>query len=208
MIIAFDGASTDLSVALLAHDGTVIAEDAWSSGHRQSAELLPRLLATIEGSDRTLPDATAIAVGLGPGSFTGLRVAVALGKGLAMGLGLPIVGVPSLVAWLASDAQASAAVARAGARDAFVARRDDPDIAIVDRDALIGIGNVVTPAELVAAFGLLDSRPPRAAATIARMAASRLAADGSGDDLSALEPIYLRAPRGITAESTGVVRWL
>lgn len=208
MIIAFDAASSDLSVALLDGDGTLIAEEAWSSGHRQSAELLPRLLAAVEASNRTLADATVIAVGLGPGSFTGLRVAVALGKGLAVGLGVPIVGVPSLVAWLASDAEATAAVARAGARDAYVATRGDPAVAIADRDALAALRDVVTPAELADAFGLVDSRPPRAAGSIARMAADRLAAEGVGDDPGTLEPIYLRAPRGLATEGAGSVRWL
>ncbi len=120
VIIAIDGASTDVSVALAEPDGTLIAEDAWSGTQRQSAELLPRLLALLAGSGRPLSDATALAVGTGPGSFTGLRVAMALSKGLAAGLARPIVGVPSLPAWLDADPDAAAAVARAGARDAYV----------------------------------------------------------------------------------------
>jgi tRNA A37 threonylcarbamoyladenosine modification protein TsaB len=135
-------------------------------------------------------------------------VAVALGKGLAMGLRRPVVGIPSLVSWLASDLEATAAVARAGSQDAYVATRPDATVAIADRDTLATLGRVVTPAELAAAFGLADSRPPRAAATIARMAANRLAADPAGDDLGTLEPIYLRAPRGLVTEGTGAVRWL
>jgi hypothetical protein len=38
--------------------------------------------------------------------------------------------------------------------------------------------------------------------------ARHLAKDPAGDDLRRLEPIYLRAPRGVTAESEGTVRWL
>jgi hypothetical protein len=40
------------------------------------------------------------------------------------------------------------------------------------------------------------------------MAAERLDAAPGGDDLRRLEPIYLRAPRGVTAEPAGEVRWL
>ena len=54
VIIAIDAASTDLSVALAEPDGTLIAEDAWSSAQRQSAELLPRLLALLAGAGRPL----------------------------------------------------------------------------------------------------------------------------------------------------------
>ncbi|MEJ7804125.1 MAG: tRNA (adenosine(37)-N6)-threonylcarbamoyltransferase complex dimerization subunit type 1 TsaB, partial [Candidatus Limnocylindria bacterium] len=115
-----DGASTDLSIALTEPDGTLLADDAWSSGQRQSAELLPRLLALLARIDRPVRDASAVAIGTGPGSFTGLRVAMSLGKGLAVGLRVPIVGVPSLPAWLEADPDGTGALARAGAREAYL----------------------------------------------------------------------------------------
>lgn len=114
MIIAVDGASTDLSLALAEPDGTILADDAWSSAQRQSAELLPRLLALVASAERSLSDLRAVAVGTGPGSFTGLRVAMAIAKGLSLGLGRPIVGIASLPAWLEAEPDAVAAVARAG----------------------------------------------------------------------------------------------
>jgi tRNA threonylcarbamoyladenosine biosynthesis protein TsaB len=43
-----------------------------------------------------------VAVGIGPGSFTGLRVGIALGQGISIGLGIPLVGVPSLQAMAAA----------------------------------------------------------------------------------------------------------
>ncbi|MGH2781301.1 MAG: tRNA (adenosine(37)-N6)-threonylcarbamoyltransferase complex dimerization subunit type 1 TsaB, partial [Thermoleophilaceae bacterium] len=91
MIVAIEGASTELSLALAEPDGTLIADDGWTSAQRQSAELLPRLLGLLDRSNRTLGDLGAVAVGLGPGSFTGLRVAMALGKGLALAAGRPLV---------------------------------------------------------------------------------------------------------------------
>jgi len=208
VIIAIDGASTDLSLAVAEADGTTIGEDAWSSAQRQSAELLPHLLTLLERAGRPLGGASIIAVGTGPGSFTGLRVAMAIAKGLCFGLRLPIVGVPSLAAWLDADPDAVAAVARAGAREGYLLARGEPAPRIVDREALASAGTVVAPAELALAFGLHDARRPRGATAIARRAAERIAADPAGDELEALEPIYLRAPRGVLAESGERVRWL
>jgi tRNA threonylcarbamoyl adenosine modification protein YeaZ len=210
VIIALDGTSTDLSVALAQRDGVLIGDDAWSSAQRQSSELLPRLLSLLERHGRPIGDATALAVGTGPGSFTGLRVAMALAKGLAVALGRPIAGVRSLPAWLDAEPDAVAAVARAGASEAYVQLRDEPEPAIAGRDQLVGrIGDrlVVAPAELAEAFGLRTAVSPRAAAAMARTAAQRLAVDPGGDDLRRLEPRYLRAPRGVEAAGAEAVRW-
>lgn len=204
MIVAIDASSTDLSVALAQPDGALVADDAWSSAQRQSAELLPRLLALLAQAGHTPAGLSALAVGTGPGSFTGLRVAMALAKGLAAGLGRPLVGVPSLEAWLEADPEGRAAVARAGAREGYLLERGSSAPRIVDRDELAASpGPLVAATELAASFGLPDARSPRAAAVIAYRAARRLATEPHGDDLATLEPIYLRAPRGVPAPATG-----
>lgn len=211
MIIAIEGASSDLSVALSQPDGTLIAEDGWTTAQRQSAELLPRLMALLARANRDLRDTTAVSVGVGPGSFTGLRVALALAKGLAFGLRCPIVGVPSLDAWLAAHADAAAALARAGAQEAYLLTRGESVARIVDRRIAvehIGDARIVAPSELAEAFGLGGAEPPRAARAVGMMAAARLADDPHGDDLRAMEPIYVRAPRGVTTQGEGEVRWL
>ncbi len=211
MIIAFDGASTDLSIALSGMDGGLVDEVAWTSGQRQSAELLPRAERLLEANGVAWRDLRGVGVGTGPGSFTGLRVAMALAKGICLGLGVPIAGVPSLPAWLLADPEVGAAVARAGAREAYVARRDDDTIRIVDRDelaTLLGEGPVVAPAELATAFEIRDARSPKGARAIAAATARHLATNPAGDDLRTLEPIYLRAPRGVTAEVEASVKWL
>jgi len=211
VIIAIDAASTDLSIALLDPAGEPIGDVAWPSAQRQSSELLPRLLGLLDRHGRKLSDASAVAVGTGPGSFTGLRVSMALAKGLALALDRPIVGVPSLEAWLEAEPDAVAAVARAGAREAYLQLRDEPEPMIAERDRLaarIRDRTVVAAAELAAAFELRSTVPPRAASVIGRTAARRLAGDGGGDDLHRLEPRYLRAPRGVDVASEAPVRWL
>jgi len=211
VIIAIEAASTDLSVAVAQRDGTLIADDGWTSAQRQSAELLPHLLELLARAGRSLRQTEAVAVGIGPGSFTGLRVALALGKGLALALERPILGVPSLQAWLSAYPDAAAALARAGAREAYLLPRGEDSPRIVDRDsiaALVRGARIVAPAELASAFGLEGAESPRAGRAVAALAAGRLDREPAGDDLRTLEPIYVRAPRGLSAETEGEVRWL
>jgi tRNA threonylcarbamoyladenosine biosynthesis protein TsaB len=211
VIVAIEAASTDLSLALADAGGVVGAEEAWTSPRRQSAELLPRLLGLLERERRTLGDISAIGVGSGPGSFTGLRVAMALAKGLAVALARPLVAVPSLAAWLEADPAADLAVTRAGARDAYVLPRGVAAPLIVERDALrerLDRLTAIVPAELAEAFEIDGARAPRGARAIAVTTAARLADDPAGDDPRTVEPIYLRAPRGLAAETAGEVRWL
>jgi tRNA threonylcarbamoyladenosine biosynthesis protein TsaB len=210
VIIAIEAASVDLSVALAEPDGRAIGGSAWTSAQRQSAELLPRLLALLDEHGRRLDTVRLAAVGIGPGSFTGLRVAMSLVKGLAMALAIPIVGIPSLEAWLDAEPKARVALSRAGAREAYVLARGATEVTLVDRDALpatLHAAKVVAPLELATAFGIADAvRPERAAEAIARRAAER-AASGSTDDLRTLEPLYLRAPRGVSEVHEATIRW-
>jgi tRNA threonylcarbamoyl adenosine modification protein YeaZ len=190
VIVAVEPSSTDLSVALAEPDGTLLAEAGWTSDRRQGHEILPRLLELLRDRGAALGSVSAVAVGIGPGSFTGLRVGMSLGKGLCLALGVPLVGVPSLRAWLDAEPEALAAVGRAGARDAYLLLRDEEEPRIVDREEL--------PAGVGEAFGLTAARPPRhAAGAVAAAAAARLRMDPRGDDLARLEPMYLRAPRGV-----------
>lgn len=201
MIIALESASSDPSLAIAALDGSPIAVDGWGGEGRQASELLPHLLILLDRAGRDLHEATALAVGIGPGSFTGLRVSMSLAKGLSLALGVPLVGVPSLAAWLASEPEATAAVARAGAQEAYLLLRDEPAPRIVAAAQLPGLlagTTAVAPTELTDAFDLANTRSPRnAAGAVASMAAIRLEGDPRGDDLDRLEPWYVRAPRGV-----------
>jgi tRNA threonylcarbamoyladenosine biosynthesis protein TsaB len=200
VIVAIESSSTDISLAVGDGDGTPLASDAWTSDRRQGHELLPRLMGLLSSRGLALQELAALAVGIGPGSFTGLRVGMSVAKGLAMGVGCPIVGVPSLTAWLAAEPSAAAAVGRAGARELYLLERGsaEPRIVTPGDDGLTVNGTVVAPVEVAAAFGIDAAISPAAAAVaVLAAAAARLHADPGGDDLARLEPSYLRAPRGI-----------
>ncbi len=211
MIIAIESASSDPSLALAEPDGVAFAREGWSGENRQGSELLPRLLALLASHRRSLEETTAVAVGIGPGSFTGLRVGMGVAKGIALARRVPIVGVPSLVAWLDAEPDAWAALGRAGAQEAFLLRRGDAKPKVVTRESLQADPPRppwIAPAELAAAFGLVATRPPhRAAMAVAAAAATRLRLDPTGDDLERLEPAYLRAPRGLAPADTEFPRW-
>ena len=100
MIVAIESASTDPSVAVATDDGRLLQLDGWSAAPRQAHELLPRLMTALTAAGGSTSEVAGIGIGLGPGSFTGLRVGMSVAKGLAFALGCPVVGVPSLQAWL------------------------------------------------------------------------------------------------------------
>ena len=211
MIIALESASSDPSLAIAGPDGTSQAVDGWAGEGRQAGELLPHLLVLLARAGREVRETTALAVGIGPGSFTGLRVSMSLAKGLALALDVSLYGVPSLAAWLAAEPDAAAAVARAGAQEAFLLVRGETEPRIVagaELPNLLAGSPVVAASELASAFGLAAARSPfGAAAAVAAMAAARLVDEPGGDDLERLEPAYLRAPRGISLTSKEVGSW-
>ena len=96
-ILAYDTSSEILSIALF--EGAVMAGEVESQLFtRHSAILAPSLDVILKSHRWRLKDIDVIAVGLGPGSFTGLRVGITTAKLLAWATGKKLVGVPSLEA--------------------------------------------------------------------------------------------------------------
>ena len=206
MIVAIESASTDLSIALAEATGALLADEGWSAGHRHGSELLPRLLKLAAGIGRPLRSASTVVVGIGPGSFTGLRVGMSVAKAIAYAAECPIIGVSSLSAWLRSEPDTVAAVGRAGAREFYVQAAADEEPMIVDIDAFpaeLRGAALVAPADVAEQLSLRRARPPfRAAAGLVATAAARERAARASDDLETLEPRYLRAPRGVQPEAS------
>ncbi len=95
-ILALD-TSTDYCTVALWQDGAVDMREALA-GQRQSELLLPMVGELLGRSGLAVSGLDGIAYGQGPGSFTGLRIACGVTQGLALGAGLPVVGVSTLLA--------------------------------------------------------------------------------------------------------------
>ncbi len=95
MLLALDSATRTMGVAL--HDGSaILAESIWQHPGRHTSQLAPEVAILLRRTGVAPSSLTAVAVALGPGSFTGLRVGLALAKGLALAHGLSLVGIPTL----------------------------------------------------------------------------------------------------------------
>ena len=96
-VLAFDTSAAHCAAALLLPDGRVIQrEDPMQKG--QAERLVPMLEEVLAEAGIGWTDLTRIAVGVGPGNFTGVRISVATARGLALALGIPAVGVTRLEA--------------------------------------------------------------------------------------------------------------
>lgn len=112
-ILALETSTEYCSVALW-RDGAVDAREALA-GQRHSELLLPMVDALLRGHGLAIKDLDGLAYGEGPGSFTGLRIGCGVTQGLALGAGLPVVGVGTLLA-LAEATQAASALCCLDAR--------------------------------------------------------------------------------------------
>jgi tRNA threonylcarbamoyl adenosine modification protein YeaZ len=106
-LLAIDTATSRVAIAIAGAAGDRVtpplAEASWEAGQRHGETLLPALDRLLGELHIRRSDLSAIVVGTGPGTFTGLRVGLATAKGLAHGLGIPLVGVSTAAALLAGD---------------------------------------------------------------------------------------------------------
>jgi tRNA threonylcarbamoyl adenosine modification protein YeaZ len=103
-ILGIDGALGGFSAALL--DGNSVVEDASQQADALEAGL-GRIAGVLAARGLTVGDLDRIAVGIGPGSFTGVRIAVSYAKALALAAGLPLTGISSYDVLTPGDAPAT-----------------------------------------------------------------------------------------------------
>jgi tRNA threonylcarbamoyladenosine biosynthesis protein TsaB len=112
-LLALDGATEQIALALVAPHGSVVAREE-AGGPLASARLLPAVLSLLGEAGLQGGDLAAIGFGRGPGAFTGLRAICAAVQGLAWGWGKPVLAIDSLmVAAQAEAPNATGAVAAA-----------------------------------------------------------------------------------------------
>jgi tRNA threonylcarbamoyladenosine biosynthesis protein TsaB len=199
LLLAFDTATPAITVAL--HDGASVLATSTVVGAMRHGELLaPGITAVLDevGADRS--DLTEIAVGVGPGPFTGLRVGVTTARTLGHVLDIPVRGVCTLdVLAAAAEVDGSFLVATdARRKEVYWARYADRHTRVdgphVDRpadvataDAVVGRGALLYPDAFPKSVG--PENP--SAADLATLAAS------GSVSLLPPEPLYLRRPDAI-----------
>lgn len=192
MLLSIDTSTTRGSVALL--DGeTLVLDEVFSADRSHTSTLFPIL----ERARTLAPRLDRIAIGLGPGSYAGIRIAIAAAHGMALATGAELVGLPS-VAGLECDAARYLCVGDARRETFYFTRVEDGLCAegplLLDEAGLRArlAEFAEWPVFTTEALALLPQ------AQIALPLASRLArlaAAGRGLEISdALEPLYLREP--------------
>lgn len=216
ILLAFDTAQGALSAAIMDGEGVLASSfEPRTRGHAEA--LMPLLETMLAEAALGFADLDALAVTVGPGTFTGLRVGLAAARGLALARSLPLVGVTTLEA----VAEPAGAEADEIAIALFDARRDEvymqafaPTLAPLTPPLLVGLDEAVahlpegravlvgTGAELLAPrleaagrpFRLSPAKPQPDAQAVGRIALARIAAQGLGAFRVAPEPLYIRAP--------------
>ncbi len=215
MLLAFDTASPLVSVALYDADADsdgvirgVVTEHRAERPMKHAEQLAPLIDLAMTTAGIVRQDLTAIAVGTGPGPFTGLRVGLVTARTLAFVLDIPVYGVCSLDA-LAIEAADTGAVTEdfvvatdARRKEVYLARYDAAGVRLdgplVDKPAVLA-----TDAPVVGQGALLypEAFPRRvgpeapSAGWLARCVAEERA------ELTDPEPLYLRRPDAVAAHA-------
>ena len=188
LTLAFDTA-TDAATAALVDDEEVLGERT-----TRAIRLLEDADALLRQAGAHQRDLDRLAVGVGPGSFTGVRLGLATARGLALALELPVAGVSTLDA-LAAGAPGAVPVIDAKRREVFALVRGEPWVgppaelplepgAVCVGDGAVRYRDVLTSAEVPPDA---DERHVPRARFHARLATGYGPAE-------AVEPLYLRVP--------------
>lgn len=218
MELAIDTSTSVASIAL-ADKGRVLAEATWRAEFNHTVQLMSAVQGLLRQSGVKAADLAAIAVAIGPGSFSGLRVGLAAAKGFALALGLPVVGIGTLlveaypflgarvpVRPLLSAGKGTIATALYGLGDDGPVEITAPGLMTVEGACAATSGPTLfcgefMPAvrdQIAASLGALALFPAesallRRAGNLAELAWRRLAR-GQIEDAATIQPLYLRAP--------------
>lgn len=202
-LLALETATHRLSVALWRHGE--VSERAQIQPASSSQWLLPAVHALLAESGLSLRQLDGIAFGVGPGSFTGLRLAAGCAQGLAFGLDLPVLGVGTLEALAAASGEAKVfACLDARMNEVYSAAYANgiavlppsvtppADVPVPQGEGWVGCGDgFAVHGERLPGFARIRADVAPTAAAVARLAAPRLAR-GEGVPAAQALPVYVR----------------
>ena len=194
MILAFDTSTAACTAALFDGSGACVARRDEVIGRGHSERLVPMIAELLDGRS-----AERVVVGVGPGSFTGIRVGIAAAHGLAIGWGAELVGMSSLALLALSCGEGSeAAVAVIGGHGELFVQEFAPSGEPVSelRNLAPAAAAAMTKAVQVVGSGawqLVDARGWGEAREAWPSAADALTLPESLRTLPA-KPVYARAP--------------
>ena len=219
-ILAIETSAKAVSAAV-AEDGKILCAGYQDTGLTHSRTLMPIVEGIMKNTNLTMADIGAIAVAVGPGSFTGIRIGVAAAKGLAFGADKPAISVSTLAAMARNVSFADGLILCAmdarrkqvynalfEAKDGRLIRlTEDRAIALADlleevKDdprpkTVVGDGGKLCQSFLEANGVPCRLAPPHLVmqnAMSVALAAEELAAQGKFLSAQELEPVYLRPP--------------
>ncbi len=190
LILAIDTA-TEVATSALVADGEVLGERC-----SRASTVLEDVDALLRQGGRRAGEVDAIAVGTGPGSFTGVRIGLATVRGLAFALGVPTAGVSTLDA-LAAGAPGALPVVDAKRREVFVLLDGEPrclapaDVPVAPGTTCVGDG-ARRYRELLEAAGAVV--PPDGSELHLPRARFHAALAREFGPAELVEPLYLRLP--------------
>jgi tRNA threonylcarbamoyladenosine biosynthesis protein TsaB len=212
--LAFDTATPATAVAVWAPDGPAVERrDDPGPGERprHAERLLALAEAALADAGATWADVERLAVGIGPGGFTGLRLGVATARALAQGRGLPVVGVSSLEALAEPVAAPTVAAVIDARRGEVFAAAWEAGAPLVEPAALapealaaslpsgaVAVGDgAVRFREQLERAGVVVPADGSPAHRLSALAVARLAEGREPADRNALLPDYRREPDAV-----------